>query len=192
MAALDAQILLPSHGPAQSDAAAIKDDLLVLAQALEYIDTYTIDALNQGLRKDQIFQRAQLPPELATHPRLQEGYVSIKDVSKMIMKRYTGWWDDIASHWSPAEWEAQSSLVVEMAGGVEQVDARARELIGTEIALASHLADWAYFAAPDDPVAQQLVLDVYRARILRPDSLTQESVAYLDFMASVKQRQLSR
>ncbi|MGI9295853.1 MAG: MBL fold metallo-hydrolase [Pseudomonadales bacterium] len=192
MASLNPKILLPSHGPARMGAAVIKADLLVLAQALEYINNYTIDALNKGLRKDQIFQGAHLPPELASHPRLQEGYVSIKDVSKMILKRYTGWWDDIPSHWSPAAWEEQARLVVKMAGGVKNLDVRARELMSTHPALASHVADWAFYGAPDNAVAQQLVLDVYKERILDPGTYTQESLAYLDFMAQVKRRQMAR
>lgn len=192
MADLGPRIVLPSHGPVLHGEEVIRGDLLVLAKALDYIEDYTIDALNRGLRKDQVFHGAHLPPHLAGHPRLQEGYVSIKDVSKMVIKRYTGWWDDIPSHWSPAPWEAQAALVVELAGGVRNLDAMARELIATDITLASHLADWAWFAEPDDPLAHQLVLDVYRERILSPDSLTQESVAYLDHMAAVKQRQMRR
>ena len=82
-------------------------------------------------------------------------------------------------------------MIRRFAGGIPALDKRARELIHADIALASHLADWAFYAAPDDSLAQQLVLDVYRQRILDPDSLTQESVAYLDFMAQVKARQLA-
>ncbi len=192
MADLNPEILLPSHGPAIRGPEVIRGNLLVLAEALDYINDYTIDALNSGLRKDQVFEGAHLPPHLAEHPRLQQGYVSIKDVSKMIIKRYTGWWDEIPSHWSPAPWEAQAAVIVELAGGVAPIDALARRVLDSDIALASHLADWAFFAAPDDPMAQQLVMDVYRQRILRPDSYTQESVAYLDFMAQVKQRQLAK
>jgi alkyl sulfatase BDS1-like metallo-beta-lactamase superfamily hydrolase len=190
MAALKPAVLLPSHGPAQTGTEGIKANFLVLAEALEYINDYTLEGLNKGLRKDQIFQGAHLPPELASHPKLQQGYVSIKDVSKMILKRYTGWWDDVPSHWSPATWEKQAGVVVELAGGIGALDAKARQLMLVDIALASHLADWAFYAVPDDAVAQQLVLDVYKERVLDPESYTQESVAYLDFMALVKQRQI--
>ena len=110
----------------------------------------------------------------------------------MILKRYTGWWDDIPSHWSPAVWENQAGLILEMAGGVAALDARARELMKTDLALAGHVADWAFYAAPDNAIAQQLVLDVYKERILDTSSYTQESLVYLDFMALVKQRQMTR
>ena len=101
----------------------------------------------------------------------------------MIIKRYTGWWDDIPSHWSPAPWEAQAAAIVNLAGGVGALDTMARELMDSDIALASHLADWAFFAAPDDPAAQQLVLDVYRQRILRPDCYTQaERLRNIDYL----------
>ena len=67
---------------------------------------------------------------------------------------------------------------------------RTPNLMSVDIALASHLADWAFYGAPDDVMAQQLVLDVYKERILDPGSYTQESLAYLDFMALIKQRQI--
>ena len=41
----------------------------------------------------------------ADDPRLNIQYVTPQDISKMVMKRYTGWWDDIPSNWTPAPGE---------------------------------------------------------------------------------------
>jgi len=34
----------------------------------------------------------------------------------MIIKKYTGWWDDIPSHWTPASMEDQGNMIIELAG----------------------------------------------------------------------------
>jgi hypothetical protein len=71
------------------------------------------------------------------------------------------------------------------------LDAKARTLLGAgKLPLASHLADWAWHAHPEDPVAQQLSLDVYKARALAPETLVQERLEYVDRMAQARARQL--
>ena len=75
---------------------------------------------------------------------------------------------------------------------MEKLAARARELAETDLRLACHLADWAFLADPTDPLAQALVLETYKQRILDPESNTQEMVAYVDAMAAARQAQLDR
>ncbi len=202
MADLDPAIVLPAHGDALTDPALIQEHLLVLAEALEYIVDHTIAGLNQGLRKDQVFQSLELPEHLASHPSLNEQYVSPQDISKMVIRRYTGWWDDLPSRWAPATEEAQAAMVVELAGGIESLVERSREVLeGRDLGdgmrvveadprLASHLAEWAWLSDPDDPAVQQLVLDTFKLRILDPGSNTQEMLTYLDRMTEARQRQL--
>jgi alkyl sulfatase BDS1-like metallo-beta-lactamase superfamily hydrolase len=109
----------------------------------------------------------------------------------MVIKQYTGWWDDIPSHWSPAPLEEEARALVDLAGGMAAVDARARELLAAgELRLASHLADWAWYADPGDPVAQQLSLDVYAARAVAPAVVLQERLEYVERMAEARARQL--
>ena len=62
----------------------------------------------------------------------------------------------------------------------------------SDIQLASHFADLAFIARPEDPRVQELVLDVYRARILDPASNTQEILAYVDQMTAARARQLEQ
>ena len=87
---------------------------------------------------------------------------------------------------------AQAREVVGLAGGSEVVAARARKLVDTDLRLATHLADWTFYADPEDPVAQQLILDTYKARILDPASNVQERLAYIDQMVAARARQLAR
>lgn len=110
----------------------------------------------------------------------------------MVIKRYTGWWDDIPSNWTPASQQAQGRMIVELAGGLGEVDRRARELAERgELDLAAHLADWAFYAEPADPTAQDLVIEVYRRRIEDPRTNTQERLAYLDAMVAAREAQLA-
>ena len=189
MVSLEPEILIPGHGAAISDPALIRENLTVLADTLQFIVDHTIAGLNAGLRKDQIHGSLELPEKLANHPTMTVQYVNPEDISKMVLRQYTGWWDDVPSHWTPAPLEKQAEVMIEMAGGLAPFAARARALMTQDLQLASHLADFAYLAYPGDPTAQALAYDVYRARILDPASNTQEIVAYLDVMTDVRVRQ---
>ncbi len=186
--ALQPKLLLPSHGEALSDPQSIREDLSVTADALEFILDKTTEGLNAGLRKDRVFQSVRLPDHLRNNPVLKTQYVTAEDISKMVIRQYTGWWDDIPSHWSPAPLELQAAEIITLAGGIDKVVNYTRDLADKDLTLACHLADWAYYAAPDNPDVQQLVLDIYRRRIMSDESVTQEMLVYLDHMAEVRAR----
>ena len=101
MVALEPSYLLPAHGAEITEGATIAENFTVLADALQYIVDHTVEGLNAGKRKDLIYQSVQLPEHLATHPTLNVQYVSPGDISKMLLKQYTGWWDDLPSGWTP-------------------------------------------------------------------------------------------
>lgn len=189
MAGLGAELMLPAHGEALTDANTIQREFILLANAFESIRTQAIDGLNQGLRKDQIFQSITLPDELAHEHTLREQYVSYEDVSKMVLKRYTGWWNDLPSQWTPAPLERQATAIVDAVGGIEKLITMSRSLKHSDIQLACHFTDWAWLADPSHPDVQQLVIDIYTARILDPKSNTQEILAYIDLMADARARQ---
>jgi alkyl sulfatase BDS1-like metallo-beta-lactamase superfamily hydrolase len=162
------------------------ENLSILAETLLFIESHTIDGLNRGMRKDQIYQSVELPDRLKNHPSLRTLYVSEKDISKMVIRQFTGWWDDIPSNWSPSTIENQSKVITEMAGGVQNMIKLARSMMINDIAMAAHIADWAFFSEPGDEEVQKLVIEVYSKRIMNPESNTQEMLAYLDHMAMVR------
>ena len=102
------------------------------------------------------------------------------------MKRSTGWWDDIPSHCAPLAFEAEAKEAVALAGGVANLDRRARALLPDQPHLAARLADWAYYGAPDDKVAKRLFIDVYMAQIADPGTPLQEGVTYLTAAAQAR------
>ena len=187
MAALEPDFLLPAHGAEIQNTATIVENFTVLADALDHIVNHTIDGLNAGLRKDEIYGSVELPEKLAYHSTLDVQYVSPNDISKMLIKQYTGWWDDIPSHWTPAPIEDQGNLIIELAGGdVSRIAGHARGLISQDIRLASHLADWLFYARPKNGDVQELVTEVYKARIMHPSSNTQEMLTYLDQIVAAR------
>ena len=171
MAGLGAEILLPAHGEAIAEASQIRTNLLVLAEALQHIVDHTIAGLNAGLRQDQIYRSVRLPEHLASDPTLRVQYVSPSDISKMVIRRYTGWWDDIPSHWTPAPLELRAREIVGLAGGMEKLAARARELAQTDLRLACHLADYALEADPGNSRVREIVAGIYEKRAASETSL---------------------
>ena len=84
--------------------------------------------------------------------------------------------------------DVEAQEVLRLAGGLDTVEKRAREVLPTNPMLAARLTDWAYFGAPDDPKALQLAIDVYLARIAEPDMPVQEGLIYLDMAAKARAR----
>lgn len=185
---LKAEILIPSHGEVLTDSGKIKEALSVHYQALKFIYDYTISSLNAGKRKDQIIEDFVFPDRFANHSLLKEQYVTAKDICKMVIMQYTGWWDDIPSHWSPSRIEDQALSIVQVAGGIDNIIEHISTLKHHDLPLASHFVDWAYYAFPEDPRIHELALEIYKKRILDKRSMTQEMLVYLDHMAEIRSK----
>ena len=187
MAALKPVLLLPMHGPAITDAAEIADRLPAQADMLDAISRQVVDGLNAGMRRDLVTDRVALPPELAQRGDARPLYVSARDIGRMVASEHSGWWDDIPSHWEPAPLAAEAREMAALAGGARRLVERAAALAGTDIALASHLADWAWLADDQDPAVVRGALDVYATRVAQPLP-TQEALVYAEHMARLQLR----
>ena len=186
MAALKPEIMLPMHGAALEGADTIASTLNTSADAFDHILTQVLARLNAGERKDVIAANIDWPERFAKNPLLEAQYNRPADIARMIMKRWTGWWDDVPSHFAAMTFDDEAREVLRLAGGLDAIEKRARALLATNPMLAARLADWAYFGAPDDPKALQLVIDVYLARIAEPDMPVQEGLIYLDMAAKAR------
>ena len=114
-----------------------------------------------------------------------------EDIARMVALRWTGWWDDIPSHFAAMQFEEEAREVLALAGGLDAVEKRARALLFTNPKLAARLADWAYYGAPTDARALQLTVEDYLARMAAPGMPLQESQVY--FVHAAKARaQLER
>ena len=190
MADLGAEVMLPMHGAPVVGAAEIRGALTLHADAIEHIETEVKAGLNAGLRKDEVIAAITWPDRFANDPRLDTYYVSPQDVAKMFVKQWTGWWDDQPAHWTPATLEAQARQIVALAGGIDAFLAEAKDVAQTDIVMASHLSDWAFFAEPNNRAAQDFAIEVYKNRLLDPAVPEQEALAYYDHIALVRALQL--
>lgn len=181
MIALEPDLLLPAHGEAITDPAEIAAKLAIHAEFLEIIVEHVMAGLEAGVRQDLIVDTLEVPSRLLDHPTLAEKYNSPKDIAKMIIRQYVGWWDEIPSHWGRAPLAEQGTEIVRLAGGIEVLLARVEALLDDDLVMACHLIDWAYLAEPDNPAVLHLTIEVYKQRIIASTN-TQEALAYLEQM----------
>ena len=186
MAELGAQVMLPMHGAPIVGVDQVRAALQLHADALAHIRDETKAGLNAGLRKDEVIDAITWPEPFANDSRLDSYYVAPKDIAKMFIKQWTGWWDDQPAHWSPATVEAQSREIVRLAGGLTPFLTQGETTLATDIVLASHMADWAFFAYPHDSAAQDFAVDVYTKRLLDPSVPEQEALTYFDHIALIR------
>jgi len=165
MRALEPELLIPGHGPPIFGAARIRQALDDTAEWLQTLERETLTRMNAGATLDTILAEVRPPAHLADRPYLQPVYDEPDYVVRNIWRLYGGWWDGVASHLKPATDSVLASEVARLAGGVDRLLARARELAErADLTLASHLADWAVQAAPDDRAAHALRAEIYTAR----------------------------
>ena len=187
MAALGAETMLPMHGPAVHGQAEIGDRLLAHAAMFDAIILQVKIGLNQRLRKDEIVDGIRLPPALAQRADLMESYVSAKDIAKMVLRQYTGWWDNVPSHWNPAPLAEEARALARLAGGASVLAREALRVLPEAPALAGNLADWAFYAEPTNAEVLRAGLQVYMAR-LRAAPPLMEATVYLDHAAELAAR----
>lgn len=186
MTAKKPDLLLPMHSTAITGNGEIARVLSLNADALEHINNQVITRLNAGERPDRIAATLDWPDRFAKAPELDPQYDKAEDIARMVAKRWTGWWDGIPSHFPAMAFETEAAEAVRLAGGIDALDKRARDLLGTQPRLAARLADWAFFGLPDDPKAMQLALDVYLLRLMEDGMPLMESTVYFEHAAQAR------
>jgi len=172
MAARNAELLVPGHGVPIFGAERVRAALEDTAEWLEVLVRETLARMNAGMPLASILAEVQPPARLADRPYLQPVYDEPAFVVRNIWRLYGGWWDGVAAHLKPADEADLGREIAALAGGVERLVARARVLAaGGELALASHLVDWAIAAAPNDRAAHAARADIYEARAAEATAL---------------------
>jgi alkyl sulfatase BDS1-like metallo-beta-lactamase superfamily hydrolase len=185
MAALKPRLVMSMHGPALVTEDDIQDKFEAHAAVLKHIADQAVQGVNAGLRTDQIVDRVKLPPSLAQRPDMKPDYVTEKDIARMVVRQFIGWYEGLPSTWSPAPLAEQAKALAEAAGGARALVQKARALVEKEPAVAASLADWAWLAAPKDKEVLQGAYEVYVRRV-RDDSTTQEALTYLDHLVELR------
>lgn len=187
MADLKPTLALPMHGAAITSEGEIQDHFRAHAFALLSIHDQTLAGLNAGKMREEVVNSITLPRELLAREDMRQIYTSTKDVAKMVIHQYSGWWNDVPSQWNPATSREQAGEIVFLAGGIGKITDRARALMEKAPAQAAHLADIAWFAEPDNVEVIKTAIEVYAKRIGQ-DTTTQEALVYLEHLARLQAR----
>ncbi|MEV5830371.1 alkyl sulfatase dimerization domain-containing protein [Spirillospora sp. NPDC052242] len=172
MAALGAEIMMPSHGAPIFGADRIEQALLETAEWLESIVDQTLGLLNEGRRLDEIVHAVTPPAHLADRVYLQAKYDEPEFIVRNLWRMYGGWYDGNPAHLKPAPDAAVARAVADLAGGAAKVaDAARRAAADGDLRLAAHLAEMAVQADPQDAALHGARAEVYAARAAAEPSL---------------------
>lgn len=165
MADLDAEVMLPGHGVPVVGRDRVRRALVDTAELLEHLHDGTLALMNEGATLDEIVRRVEAPRRLLDRPYLRPSYDEPEFVVRNVWRLYGGWYDGNPSRLKPAPDPTVAAEVARLAGGAGALAERARSLLAAgDVRLASHLAEWAWLAAPDDPDAADARTRVYAAR----------------------------
>ncbi|MGW3175804.1 alkyl sulfatase dimerization domain-containing protein [Streptomyces sp. NPDC001153] len=177
MAALGAEIMLPSHGAPVFGADRIHLALTETAEWLESLVQQTLDGLNSGARLDDLVHTVRPPAHLADRVYLQAKYDEPEFIVRNLWRRYAGWYDGNPAHLKPAPDGQLATALADLAGGAAVLsDAARRYADAGELRIAGHLAEFAVQAAPDDATAHAARADVNQARAESEASLMAQGI----------------
>ena len=152
MIAQGPEMLLPAHGLPIAGAARITRVLDDIATALENLVEEVIAMMNGGATLDTILHTVRVPADTLAKPYLRPFYDEPEFVVRNVWRQFGGWWDGAASRLKPSPDAAVASALAELVGGADVLLRRAeRAASDGDLRLACHFADFAGWAAPDDP-----------------------------------------
>jgi alkyl sulfatase BDS1-like metallo-beta-lactamase superfamily hydrolase len=165
MIAKGPELLLPAHGLPIAGKERIARVLDEIATALEDLVRTTVQMMNDGETLNNIIHTVRVPEATLGKPYLRPLYDEPEFVVRGIWRQFGGWWDGAPSRLKPARDEEVGHEIATLAGGAEVLMHRAQELAASgDLRLACHLADFAGWAAPDDPDIHRARAEVYEAR----------------------------
>jgi glyoxylase-like metal-dependent hydrolase (beta-lactamase superfamily II) len=172
MAAKNSQALCPGHGgPVIGEPEKISRMLIETADFLDTIVKRTLAAMENGSPPHvDIVTGIELPK--SDSPWLQPVYDDTEFIVRNVIRFYGGWWSGRPSELKPATRSKLANEIASLCGGAKALAARAEKLAGQgDFRLASHLADYALEAAPEDQDVQAKVAALYDKRAEQEESL---------------------
>jgi len=121
--------------------------------------------MNRGVPLDRVLHEVEVPARLRQLPYLQPVYDHPQFLVRNVWRRYGGWYDGEPDNLLPAPRAEQAKEWVTLAGGLDNVLARARQLAAAgDHRLACHLVEFAVLYEPDSSEAHEVRADVYAVR----------------------------
>lgn len=159
------ELLVPAHGLPIEGKARIANVLDTIASSLESVVAQVIEMMNAGETLDAIIHTVKVPDSVLEKPFMRPLYDEPEFVVRNIWRLYGGWWDGAPSRLKPSPDAVLAAEIASLSGGAEVLMKRALELLAEgDLRLACHLADFAGWAAPDDPVIHADRATIYNAR----------------------------
>lgn len=175
--AKEPELLLPAHGLPIAGKERIARVLDEIASALEYLVKSTVDMMNAGETLNTIIHSVKVPEATLGKPYLRPLYDEPEFVVRGIWRQFGGWWDGAPSRLKPATDESLGLELATLAGGAEVLIARAKDLAASgDLRLACHLADFAGWAAPDEPNIHRDRAEIYETRRKSESSLMAKGI----------------
>ncbi|MDP6178011.1 MAG: alkyl sulfatase dimerization domain-containing protein [Acidimicrobiales bacterium] len=177
MLAAGAERVCPAHGLPIVGRQRVELVLGDLAEALEHLSGRTLELMNEGATLDTIIHEVTVPEHLQDRPWLAPQYDEPEFVVRNVYRQFGGWWDGNAANLKPAPESALASEVVALAGSVEALTERARELAEAgDLRLACHLVEMAVAAEPHHEGAHRARAAVYWQRRKAARSLMSKGI----------------
>ncbi len=165
MAALGAETMIPGHGIPIFGADRVRQALGDTAELLESLEGQVLALMNEGATLDRVLHEVVMPERLMEKPYLRPVYDHPQFLLRNIWRLYGGWYDGEPDNLLPAPRAEQAKAWVELAGGVDRVLQKARELVAAgDARLACHLVEYAVLAEPASKDAHAVRSEVYAAR----------------------------
>ena len=160
-----AEVLLPGHGVPVFGALRVRQVLTDTAEYLQSLYDQTVAMMNTGTPLEEIVRNVAPSAKLIEKPYLQAVYDEPEFIVRNIWRLEAGWYDGAPSHLKPAPMANQARQIAELAGGVEKLVEQAEaKFAAGDLAMASHLIDWAVMAAPEEVAAHAARMKIYAAR----------------------------
>lgn len=155
MRALGAEHVAPSHTRPLHGADEIARVLTAYRDAIRYVYDQTVRWMNAGLTPDEIVERVQLPPHLASEPYLQPFYGTVEWSVRAVFAGNLGWFDGNPSRLRPLAPRAEAERMARLAGGRDAL----KGALDTAAADGDHqwvleLSDHVLRLDPDDAAAR--------------------------------------
>lgn len=157
MIPLDADYLVQGHMRPVIGKDNVREALTAYRAGIKTVLDQTLDGIKKGRSPDELVQAVKLSPELARSPYLQEYYGSVAWTVRGIYADYVGWFDGNATNIFPLPPAERAAKVINLAGGVDIVLARASEALDAgEFQWAAELTDYVLAADATSAGAMQL------------------------------------
>jgi alkyl sulfatase BDS1-like metallo-beta-lactamase superfamily hydrolase len=177
MVAMQPDLLVPAHGLPIAGRDRIAGVLHTIADTLDRLVADVLEMMNAGATLDEIVHTVRVAPDVLALPFMRPLYDEPEFVVRNVWRLFGGWWDGAASRLKPAP-DAELAVVLgDLIGGPAVLMRRAAlEAESGNFRIACHLADFAGWAAPDEPDIHRRRAEIYRARRASEPSLMSKGI----------------